>query len=60
MIILEPFYFNININLKKLTNYNSLLKFLEEKRNEIRLMEDTYIASRYLVREYTESEAKNF
>ncbi len=44
--------------LKKLTNYNSLLKFLEEKRNEIRLMEDAYIASRYLLREYTEDEAK--
>lgn len=41
--------------LKKLTNYNLLLKFLEEKRNEIRFMEDAYIASRYLVREYTES-----
>ena len=44
--------------LKKLTNYNLLLKFLEEKRNEIRLMEDAYIASKYLPREYTEDEAK--
>lgn len=44
--------------LKKLPNYESLIKFLEERRKDVRLMEDAYIASRYLTREYTKEEAE--
>ncbi len=44
--------------LKKTSNYDALVKFLEERRREVSLMEDAYIASRYLVREYTREEAE--
>jgi len=44
--------------LKKISNCDALVKFLEEKRKDVSLMEDAYIASRYLVREYTREEAE--
>lgn len=44
--------------LKKTSEYNTLTKFFEERRREISLMEDAYIASRYLAREYTREEAE--
>ncbi|MGB9895997.1 MAG: HEPN domain-containing protein, partial [Thermoproteota archaeon] len=42
--------------LKKTSSYDALVKFLEERRKDVSLMEDAYIASRYLVREYTREE----
>jgi HEPN domain-containing protein len=44
--------------LKKTSSYDALVKFLEERRKDVSLMEDAYIASRYLVREYTREEAE--
>ncbi|MBS7655802.1 HEPN domain-containing protein [Candidatus Bathyarchaeota archaeon] len=44
--------------LKKLSNYKDLINFLEENRLAVRLMEDSYISSRYLIREFSREEAK--
>ncbi len=44
--------------LKKAPSYESLVKLLEERKRDVRLMEDAYIASRYLAREYTREEAE--
>ncbi len=44
--------------LNRLPDCKELASFLEENKTEIRLLEDAYIASRYLVREYTKEEAK--
>ncbi|MEM2998393.1 MAG: HEPN domain-containing protein [Thermoproteota archaeon] len=44
--------------LKKLPKYKDLTKFLEENKLAVRLMEDSYISSRYLIREFTREEAE--
>jgi len=44
--------------LKQVSGIQDLVKLLEGRRAELGLMEDAYIASRYLVREYSEEEAK--
>ena len=44
--------------LKKVPGCEHLVKFLEEKRIEVGLMEDAYIAARYLIREYSKEEAE--
>ncbi|MBO3831851.1 MAG: HEPN domain-containing protein [Candidatus Brockarchaeota archaeon] len=44
--------------LKKLPNFKDLAEFLDGKKTEVRLLEDAYIASRYLMREYTKEEAE--
>ncbi len=44
--------------LSKLSKYKNLIKFLEENKLMVRLMEDSYISSRYLVREFTREEAE--
>jgi HEPN domain-containing protein len=43
--------------LKRLPYFRNLLEFLDGKTIEIRLLEEAYIASRYLFREHTEEEA---
>jgi len=45
--------------LKKVLGDEDLVKLLEERRREISLMEDAYITSRYLAREYTREEAED-
>lgn len=44
--------------LKRAPGVEGLVKLLEMRRVELGLMEDAYIASRYLVREYSEEEAR--
>ncbi|MCS6769764.1 MAG: HEPN domain-containing protein [Candidatus Caldarchaeum sp.] len=44
--------------IKKLPKHQELAKLLEGRKNEVRLMEDAYIASRYLPRRNNEDEAK--
>ncbi len=44
--------------LEKLPDCKDLVKLLEKKKMEVGLLEDAYIASRYLVREYTKEEAE--
>lgn len=44
--------------LSKLSKHKELIKFLEENRLAVRLMEDSYISSRYLVREFNKEEAE--
>ncbi len=44
--------------LERVPGCEDLVKFLKEKRVELGLMEDAYIASRYLVREYSKEEAE--
>jgi len=44
--------------LKRLSDFEDLVRFLENKRIEVRFMEDAYIASRYMIREYTREEAE--
>lgn len=44
--------------LNRLPDCKELARFLEKSKTEIRLLEDAYIASRYLVREYTREEAE--
>jgi len=44
--------------LKKLPDCKNLAEFLEKKKVEIRLLEDAYIASRYLLRKYVKEEAE--
>lgn len=44
--------------LKRVPSCGDLVKFLEERRIEVGLMEDAYIAARYLVREYSREEAE--
>ncbi|MGC8577348.1 MAG: HEPN domain-containing protein [Thermoproteota archaeon] len=44
--------------LKKTSSYDALVKFLEERRKDVSLMEDAYIASKYLIKEYTREEAE--
>lgn len=44
--------------LKKVPGCEELVRFLEDRRAELSLMEDAYIAARYLVREYSEKEAQ--
>jgi len=44
--------------LGKVEKYKNVAKILEIKKREIRLMEDAYISSRYLVREFDEEEAQ--
>lgn len=44
--------------LKRAPGTEGLVELLERRRVELGLMEDAYIASRYLVREYSEEEAK--
>ncbi|MBO3802204.1 MAG: HEPN domain-containing protein [Thermoproteota archaeon] len=45
-------------SILKKTSFKDLAEFLEEKKTEVRLLEDAYIASRYLLREYTKGEAE--
>jgi len=49
---------NLLTILGKVEKYNNVAKILEIKKREIRLMEDAYISSRYLVREFEEEEAQ--
>jgi len=49
---------NLLTILGKLEKYKNVAKILEIKKREIRLMEDAYISSRYLVREFEEEEAQ--
>jgi len=44
--------------LARLPECRGLTSFLEENRAKVGLLEDAYIASRYLVREYTREEAE--
>ncbi len=44
--------------LRKVKKYDSLVKFFDENRLKFRLMEDAYILSRYIIREYTKEEAE--
>jgi len=44
--------------LKKLPDCKDLAEFLDKKKAEVRLLEDAYIASRYLLREYVKEEAE--
>jgi len=44
--------------IKKTAGYEALMRFLEENRMGLRLMEDAYISSRYLVREFAKEEAE--
>ncbi|MCX8189357.1 MAG: HEPN domain-containing protein [Nitrososphaeria archaeon] len=44
--------------LRKVQKYESLVKFFDENKLKIRLMEDAYILSRYTIREYTKEEAE--
>ncbi|MGB9728094.1 MAG: HEPN domain-containing protein [Nitrososphaeria archaeon] len=44
--------------ISKISGYNNLIKFFEDNRMQFRLMEDAYISSRYLIREYTRDEAQ--
>jgi HEPN domain-containing protein len=44
--------------LNRLSKHKDLIKFLEENRLVVRLMEDSYISSRYLAREFTREEAE--
>jgi len=44
--------------LSKFAEHKDLVKYLEENWRELRLMEDAYIASRYLLREYDRQEAE--
>ena len=44
--------------IKEIPSCDRLMELLERSRTEIRLMEDAYIASRYLAREYTREEAE--
>lgn len=44
--------------LKKIPDCKDLAEFLEERKVEVRLLEDAYIASRYLFREYVKEEAE--
>jgi len=44
--------------LRKLPGCDPLVRLLEERRSEVLLMEDAYIASRYLAREYTREDAE--
>ncbi|MEM1525314.1 MAG: HEPN domain-containing protein [Nitrososphaerales archaeon] len=44
--------------LKRFSNCENLIKLLEEKKLEVSLMEDAYIAARYFVREYSKNEAE--
>ncbi len=43
---------------KKIPSCERIMELLERNKTEIRLMEDSYIASRYLMREYTREEAE--
>ncbi len=43
---------------KKVPSCERITELLERNKTEIRLMEDSYIASRYLMREYTREEAE--
>lgn len=45
--------------LKRIEECKELVEFLERRRAEVGLMEDAYIAARYLVREYSEEEARS-
>ena len=49
---------NLLTILGKVEKYKNVAKILEIKKREIRLMEDAYISSRYLVREFDEEEAQ--
>lgn len=44
--------------IKKSSKYKDLIEFMEENRLAVRLMEDSYISSRYLIREFTREEAE--
>ncbi|MEN2975297.1 MAG: HEPN domain-containing protein [Candidatus Caldarchaeales archaeon] len=44
--------------LMRVPNCSNLVKLLEEKKIELRLMEDAYIVARYLVEEYSKEEAE--
>jgi len=44
--------------LRKIPGHEDLVKLLEGRKREVSLMEDAYIASRYLAREYTREEAE--
>lgn len=44
--------------ISKISEYDNLIKFFEDNKMQFRLMEDAYISSRYLVREYTRDEAE--
>lgn len=44
--------------LRKTQKYEPLIKFFDENRLKIRLMEDAYLMSRYTMREYTKEEAE--
>ncbi|MEM1517426.1 MAG: HEPN domain-containing protein [Thermofilum sp.] len=44
--------------LGRLPECGELVSFLEENRVEVGLLEDAYIASRYLAREYSREEAE--
>lgn len=44
--------------LKKIPDCKDLAEFLEKKKVEIRLLEDAYMASRYLLKEYLKEEAE--
>jgi HEPN domain-containing protein len=44
--------------LKKLSVHKDLIKFLDENRLAVYLMEDSYISSRYLMREFSKEEAE--
>lgn len=44
--------------ISKIQKYEDLGRFFEERKRTFRLMEDSYISSRYLVREFTREEAE--
>ncbi|MCS7138320.1 MAG: HEPN domain-containing protein [Candidatus Caldarchaeum sp.] len=45
--------------LRKIPAQAELTRFLDSSKDEIRLLEDAYIASRYLMREYSDEEAQS-
>lgn len=49
---------SLPVSILKKTSDCALVKFLEENRREVSLLEDTCIASRYLVREYSRRRRK--
>jgi len=44
--------------ISKIQKYKDMGKFFEERKKIFRLMEDSYISSRYLPREFTKEEAE--
>jgi HEPN domain-containing protein len=44
--------------ISKIQKYKDMGKFFEERKKIFRLMEDSYISSRYLSREFTKEEAE--